>query len=146
MKLVVENQLVTLADLRAAWREPVTVSLGGDARRRIAESNELVAEVVASGEQIYGVNTGFGKLAQVRISDRELAHLQENLVRSHAVGVGEDLDDAIVRLVMLMKVIALAEGFSGVRVELVEAICVSLRRARWALRAILRRWHTWQAY
>jgi histidine ammonia-lyase len=123
MKLVVENQLVTLADLRAAWREPVTVSLGGDARRRIAESNELVAEVVASGEQIYGVNTGFGKLAQVRISDRELAHLQENLVRSHAVGVGEDLDDAIVRLVMLMKVIALAEGFSGVRVELVEAIC-----------------------
>jgi histidine ammonia-lyase len=99
------------------------VSLGNDARRRVAESHELIANVVASGEQVYGVNTGFGRLAQVRISDDELAHLQENLVRSHAVGVGEDLDDKVVRLVMLMKVIALAEGFSGVRVELVDAIC-----------------------
>ena len=123
MNLVVENQLVTLADLRAAWRGPVTVSLGDDARRRVAESHELVVEVVAGGEQVYGVNTGFGRLAQVRISRDELAHLQENLVRSHSVGVGADLDDDIVRLVMLMKVIALAEGFSGVRVELVNAIC-----------------------
>jgi len=83
----------------------------------------LIADVVASGEKVYGVNTGFGQLAEVRVSDNELAHLQENLVRSHAVGVGEDLDDDIVRLVMLMKVIALAEGFSGVRLELVEALC-----------------------
>jgi histidine ammonia-lyase len=123
MKLTIENQLVKLAELRAAWRNPVSVSLGDDARRRIAESNELVADLVASGEQVYGVNTGFGQLAQVRISNDELAHLQENLVRSHAVGVGDDLDDDIVRLVMLMKVIALAEGFSGVRLELVEALC-----------------------
>ena len=123
MNLVVENQLVTLADLRAAWRGAVTVSLGSDARRRVAESHELVAEVVAGGERVYGVNTGFGRLADVQISREELAHLQENLVRSHAVGVGEDLDDNVVRLVMLMKVIALAEGFSGVRVELVDALC-----------------------
>jgi len=123
MKLTVENQMVGLAELRAAWLSPTTVDLGDDARRRIAESNELIAELVAGGEQVYGVNTGFGQLAQVRISDNELAHLQENLVRSHAVGVGKDLDDDIVRLVMLMKVIALAEGFSGVRLELVEALC-----------------------
>ncbi|MDH3452216.1 MAG: histidine ammonia-lyase [Gammaproteobacteria bacterium] len=123
MKLTIENQLVGLADLRAAWLSPTTVKLGDDARRRIAESNELIADVVAGGEQVYGVNTGFGQLAQIRISDDELAHLQENLVRSHAVGVGADLDDDIVRLVMLMKVIALAEGFSGVRLELVEALC-----------------------
>ena len=122
MKLTIENQMVGLADLRAAWLSPTTVDLGDDARRRIAESNELIAELVAGGEQVYGVNTGFGQLAQVRISDDELAHLQENLVRSHAVGVGKDLDDDIVRLVMLMKVIALAEGFSGVRLELVEAL------------------------
>jgi histidine ammonia-lyase len=123
MKLTVDNQLITLAELREAWQQPITVILGGDARRRVSESNELIADVVAGGEQVYGVNTGFGQLAQVRISDDELAHLQENLVRSHAVGVGEDLDDNIVRLVMLMKVIALAEGFSGVRPELVDAIC-----------------------
>jgi len=123
MTLTIENQLVGLADLRAAWLSPLTVIIGDDARRRIAESNEFIADVVAGGEKVYGVNTGFGQLAQMRISDDELVRLQENLVRSHAVGVGEDLDDDIVRLVMLMKVIALAEGFSGVRLELVDALC-----------------------
>jgi len=123
MRLTIDNQLVGLAELRDAWQDPVTVNLSDDARRRVAESNELIADVVAGGEQVYGVNTGFGQLAQVRISDDELAHLQENLVRSHAVGVGYDLGDDIVRLVMLMKVIALAEGFSGVRLELVDALC-----------------------
>ena len=123
MKLKIDNQLVTLAQLRAAWLEPVTVSLGNNARRRIAESNEMIDDVLAQGDKVYGVNTGFGQLATVRISDDELAHLQENLVRSHAVGVGVDLDDDIVRLIMLMKVIALAEGFSGVRLELVDKLC-----------------------
>ncbi|MCP5090675.1 MAG: histidine ammonia-lyase [Gammaproteobacteria bacterium] len=120
---MIDNQLVTLTDLRAAWHDGATVSLGDNARRRIAEAHEFVDEVVAHGDQVYGVNTGFGQLAQVRISDDELVHLQENLVRSHAVGVGEDLDDDIVRLIMMMKVIALAEGFSGVRLELVETLC-----------------------
>jgi len=123
MKLTINNQLVALDVLRAAWQKPLLVSLGLNAQRRIAESNELIDDVVAGGERVYGVNTGFGQLASVRISDGELARLQVNLVRSHAVGVGEDLDDDIVRLVMLMKVIALAEGFSGVRVELVELLC-----------------------
>ena len=60
MKLTIDNQLITLAELRAAWRQPVTVILGGNARRRVSESNELIADVVAGGEQVYGVNTGFG--------------------------------------------------------------------------------------
>ena len=126
MKLKIENQMVTLDVLRAAWQAPLLVSLGRDAKRRIAEANELINEVVAGGETVYGVNTGFGQLASVRVSNNELAHLQTNLVRSHSVGVGEDLDDEIVRLVMLMKVIALAEGFSGVRVELVETLCAMI--------------------
>ena len=123
MNLTIDNQLITLAELRDAWLNPVTVSLGNDACNRIAESNELINDVVAGGERVYGVNTGFGQLAHVQVSSDELVHLQENLVRSHAVGVGDDLGDEIVRLVMLMKVIALAEGFSGVRVALVEALC-----------------------
>ncbi|MDH3621157.1 MAG: histidine ammonia-lyase [Gammaproteobacteria bacterium] len=123
MNLTIDNQLISLAELRQAWLEPVIVDLGDTARRRIAESNELIDDVVAHGDQVYGVNTGFGQLASVRISNDELAHLQENLVRSHAVGVGEDLDDDVVRLIMLMKVIALAEGFSGVRLELVDRLC-----------------------
>ncbi len=123
MNLTINNQLVTLRELRQAWLEPPEVTLGDDARRAIAESQELIDDVVAHGDTVYGVNTGFGRLASVSVSDDELAHLQENLVRSHAVGVGEDLDDDTVRLIMLMKVIALAEGFSGVRLELVETLC-----------------------
>ncbi len=126
MNLTIDNQLITLAKLREAWLNPVTVSLSNGACQRIAEASELIDDVLAGGERVYGVNTGFGQLAQVRISTDELAHLQENLVRSHAVGVGEDLGDDIVRLVMLMKVIALAEGFSGVRVSLVQALCALL--------------------
>ncbi len=123
MQLTIDNQLITLSDLRAAWSSPVRVALGNDARRRIVESNEYIDDVVQGGEEVYGVNTGFGQLAHVHIADKKLAHLQENLVRSHAVGVGDDLDDDLVRLVMLMKIVALAEGFSGVRLELVEALC-----------------------
>jgi len=123
MKLVVDKQLVTLGELREAWSGPVEVSLGIDARRAIAESSEYIRDVVEGGAEIYGVNTGFGQLARVHINDDELAKLQENLVRSHSVGVGEDLGDDVVRLIMLMKVIALAEGFSGVRLELVDALC-----------------------
>jgi histidine ammonia-lyase len=123
MKLTVDKQLVTLDLLRQAWSEPVEVTLGIDARRAIAESNEVIGDVVECGDNVYGVNTGFGQLAHVRVGDDELVRLQENLVRSHSIGVGDDLDDDIVRLIMLMKVIALAEGFSGVRLELVESLC-----------------------
>lgn len=128
MKLVIENQLITLKDLRAAWIEPVEVSLGDDARRRVAESNELIDDIVESGVSVYGINTGFGRLANVRIKKDDLGQLQENLVRSHAVGVGPDLDDNVVRLAMLMKVIALAEGFSGVTLELVDALCTLINQ------------------
>ncbi len=123
MKIVLDNQLVGLSELRKVWEGPVQVELGSAARRRVAESNDFVAEVVAGGDKVYGINTGFGQLAQVRINDDDLVHLQENLVRSHAVGVGKSLGDGIVRLVMFMKVVALAEGFSGVRPELIDALC-----------------------
>ena len=89
MNLVINNQLVGLTELRKAWRSPLTVELGTQAQQRVAESNEMITDVLASGDQVYGVNTGFGQLAQVRISDDDLAQLQENLVRSHSVGVGK---------------------------------------------------------
>ncbi|MCH7821092.1 MAG: histidine ammonia-lyase [Proteobacteria bacterium] len=126
MKLRVDDQSVGLAELREVWRHSVTVTLGPNACRRVAESQELIADVVAGGDKVYGVNTGFGQLAQLRVSDDDLAKLQVNLILSHAVGVGDDFDDDIVRLVMLIKVIALAEGYSGVRLELIEALCAMI--------------------
>ncbi len=123
MKLQFDNAPVSLAMLREIWEAPCEISIGDNARARIQTAQSQVDAVVASGEQVYGLNTGFGQLAQVRISDDELAHLQENLIRSHAVGVGELLPDDVVRMVMVMKVMALARGHSGVRPKLVDAIC-----------------------
>jgi histidine ammonia-lyase len=114
---------LTLADLRSAWEGPVRVAFGDDARERVAKSQATVDAVLASGKKVYGINTGFGLLASVRISEDELARLQENLVCSHAAGVGVALPDAVVRLVLVMKAKALAQGFSGVRPVLVDTLC-----------------------
>ena len=111
-----------LAQLRAAWLNPLDVSISDNARKRIVSSNQAVGAVLESGDQVYGVNTGFGLLANVRVSDDELNHLQDNLIRSHAVGLGELLPDNEVRLVMLMKLKALSEGHSGVRPELADML------------------------
>jgi histidine ammonia-lyase len=123
MKLIIDDTPIRLNQLRDAWKHPVIISVGDAARNKVEASSRLIAEVVRSGKQVYGVNTGFGQLAQVRVSDDELVRLQENLIRSHSVGVGELLPDNCVRLVMIMKVIALAQGFSGVRLELIDALC-----------------------
>ena len=122
MRLRLDGSPVSLARLREAWRTPLRVELSEGARRRIDAAAEAVGRVIAEGTAVYGVNTGFGQLAQVRIEEDELANLQENLVRSHAAGVGKDLSDEIVRLVILLKVMGLARGHSGVRLRLVDAL------------------------
>lgn len=130
IELIIEadQQTISLSLLRQAWEAPLQISLGESARARVLESQALVDKVLASGETVYGVNTGFGQLAKVRISNEELTHLQENLIRSHAVGVGDPLADDVVRLAMVMKVIALSRGFSGVRPELIDALCMLINQ------------------
>ncbi|MGH8224105.1 MAG: histidine ammonia-lyase [Woeseiaceae bacterium] len=123
MKLTINAQPISLQKLRKVWEGPVQLTVGGDARKRIAASQQQIEALLSGGRRVYGVNTGFGQLAQVRIGDSELAQLQENLVRSHSVGVGEHLPDDCVRLALVLKVIALARGHSGVRQELVDALC-----------------------
>ena len=122
MRLAIGSSPLSLAGLRAAWRDRLTVGLDAGARRRIDAAAETIRGAIAGGGAVYGVNTGFGHLSEVRIPDEELHRLQENIVRSHAAGVGEDLDDRVVRLTILMKTAALGRGHSGVRLELVEAL------------------------
>jgi histidine ammonia-lyase len=108
------------------WRRiadtPTTVALHADAWSAIERSRKTVETALASGEAIYGVNTGFGKLAQKRIPDNDLKLLQRNLVLSHATGVGEPLSDSVTRLVMALKISSLARGHSGVRRVVVERL------------------------
>lgn len=98
------------------------VSLSAEGKDRIESSRLRVEEILSSGETVYGINTGFGALAQVRISNDELNTLQKNLIRSHCVGVGEEFSDAIVRGILLLRAHTLCLGYSGIRVEVVSQI------------------------
>jgi len=100
--------------------------LAESARERIAASVRAVRELVARHEPVYGINTGFGKLAQTRIADAQLTQLQRNLVLSHSAGVGQPLAAPVVRLMLLLKAASLAHGVSGVRGELIDALLALL--------------------
>jgi len=116
---------VTLAELRAIWAgAPVT--LADKAWTAIDAAAAAVGRIVAGGRTVYGINTGFGLLAQTRIPDARLAELQTNLILSHSCGTGEALDARIVRLLMVLKAIGLGRGHSGIRREVVERILALL--------------------
>jgi histidine ammonia-lyase len=117
---------LTLAQLHAFERAHEPVELAAGTRERLAAGAAAVARIVAEGKAVYGINTGFGKLAQTHIPADQLELLQRNLVLSHSVGVGAFLSDEVVRLTMLLKVASLARGYSGVRPELVDAILALL--------------------
>lgn len=97
-------------------------SLTPPTRGAIERSHQYVATMVAGHQTIYGVNTGFGPLCTTMISDRDLEQLQHNLLRSHSVGVGPDIDPGLARLMLILKVQALAQGFSGISLGTVERI------------------------
>jgi histidine ammonia-lyase len=113
---------VNFATLRDLSRGGVKLSLSPAARRDIDRGSAAVAEIVRRGQPAYGVNTGFGRLAQTHIPNDQLELLQRNLVLSHAVGVGDPLPAGVVRLMLALKVVALARGYSGVRAELVDTL------------------------
>jgi histidine ammonia-lyase len=112
--IVIGAHDLTLDDIRHALAAPVTLDIAAAAVAAIAESHALVDELLATGEPIYGVNTGFGKLAKARIADADLKRLQVNLVRSHAAGTGAPLAPEIVRLILVLKVKSLSRGHSGI--------------------------------
>src|SRR5271167_4205700 len=102
------------------------VSLAPAAVERMKSSRAVVDQLVASGATAYGINTGFGKLASVRISPEQVRTLQVNLVRSHCCGVGAPLGEAETRAMMLLRANALAKGLSGVRPLVVDTLCEML--------------------
>lgn len=113
---------LSFAQLRDIWQQPVKLSLDAGAIDAINASVACVNNIVAEGRTAYGINTGFGLLAQTRIATEDLQNLQRSLVLSHAAGVGEALDDAMVRLIMVLKINSLARGFSGIRLSVIDAL------------------------
>ena len=126
--LVVSPGAVRLADLERVYRErlPVRVDRAAEAAIRLAA--ERVGKAARGEEAVYGVNTGFGKLASVKIAAEDTETLQRNLILSHCCGVGEPLDTATTRLMMVLKLLSLGRGASGVRLEVLELIEACLEK------------------
>ena len=118
----------TLTELEAIWRSGGAVALHESTRAKVDAAAALVAEAAAGEAATYGVNTGFGKLATIRIAESDTATLQRNLIRSHASGTGDRLPVPIVRGTMLLLAASLSRGRSGVRPELVEKIVTLLNQ------------------
>ncbi len=124
---LLDGRSLTVADVvRVARDTEVRVDVDASARRSLLASRRLVETAIASGQTIYGINTGFGKLANVRVAPDRLDDLQVNLVRSHAAGVGDPLAASVVRAVMLLRANVLLRPTSGVRPELVDALVAML--------------------
>jgi histidine ammonia-lyase len=117
---------LSLAALRRIYEQPAVVRLSAHDCARIAEATALVDKIVAAGEAAYGINTGFGLLAQTRIPAEQLELLQRNLLLSHAAGVGDALPDGVVRLILVLKINALARGHSGITLGLMDALLALL--------------------
>src|SRR6266404_6301878 len=126
MSVLLSGNDLTFTQLCDVALRGEAVSLAPAAIERMNASRAVVERLVASGATAYGINTGFGKLASVRISAEQVRQLQVNLVRSHACGVGESLSEAETRATMLLRANAIAKGLSGVRPRIVEALCQML--------------------
>ena len=121
-RITIGQSALSLPQLRAVLDGPVTLSLTDAAWADVDKGAATIAAIVAEGRTVYGVNTGFGLLANTGIAPDDLETLQKNLVLSHACGVGPRLDDAIVRLLMVLKIASLAKGASGVRRETLQTL------------------------
>ncbi|MEQ4675596.1 histidine ammonia-lyase [Providencia vermicola] len=121
-KLTIHPGKMTLDELRIVFQQAVTISLDKRAQTAIEKSVATVNKIIAEDKTAYGINTGFGLLANTRIATKDLQSLQRSIVMSHAAGVGDPLDDELVRLIMVLKINSLARGFSGIRLEVINAL------------------------
>jgi len=118
---------MTLADVQRALERPLQVELADDAYEAVERSHAVIRRKADEDAPVYGVNTGFGLLANTRIAKSDLERLQVNLVLSHSAGVGANLPDDVVRLILVLKVNCLARGYSGVSRGLVDQLLAFLR-------------------
>jgi histidine ammonia-lyase len=123
-----DGQRLSLAEVVAVARGEERVSLGAEARARVENSRRVVEAIVTEDRTVYGVNTGFGKLSDIRIDQSQLRDLQSNLVRSHACGLGAPLSIAEARAMVLLRANVLSLGYSGCRPVLIETLVAMLER------------------
>jgi histidine ammonia-lyase len=126
--LELSGQALTLDEIASVASAKLDVTLSKPVRQRVQSSREVVERLISEDKVVYGVNTGFGKLSDVRICCSELESLQLNLVRSHSCGLGPPLSEAETRAMMLLRANVLALGNSGCRVQILETLLLMLER------------------
>src|SRR3954469_19749199 len=126
--LHIDGNTLTFDTLREVVHERRAVLLAPDARAAVERARTVVEELLAGDKVAYAVNTGVGKLSDVRIVSEQIRQLQLNLMRSHCVGLGEPLGEAEVRALMLLRANSLAKGYSGVRPAVIDTFCEMLNR------------------
>lgn len=123
-----DGNSLTIDDVIKVSRKLEKIYLCDESKKRILKSRAFVEQVISEGKTVYGITTGFGELANKPIPPEHAEKLQVNLVRSHSTGVGPALDEATVRAMMLLRLNALAKGYSGVRLELINTLTEMLNK------------------
>src|ERR1700747_2979919 len=127
-RIQIDGEHLTLAQLYQAAIERAELEISPSAHERMNASRAVIERAIESNAAVYGVNTGFGRLASVRISREQIRQLQLNLVRSHACGVGTPLSEVETRAMLVLRANAIAKGVSGVRPIVAETLCAMLNR------------------
>ncbi len=127
-KVLINGNNLTLEDFINVVRHNYTVELTNEAIKKIERSRQIVDKFVEEEKIVYGITTGFGKFSDVNISKEETKILQRNLIMSHSCGVGNPLDEEIVRGIMLLRANALAKGYSGIRLSTLNTLIDMLNR------------------
>lgn len=125
-RVAIDGERVTLENLYSVVFDGAEAEIPASARERMNASRAVIEKLVEAGTAVYGVNTGFGKMASTRISRDEIRQLQLNLVRSHACGAGAPLSEPVVRAMLALRANAIAKGFSGVRPVVAETLVAML--------------------
>ena len=128
LKAAINGETLTLRDIIEVARENEKVTLSAEAIRRVKQSRATLQRLLDEGNTIYGVNTGFGELSNVKIPPNKIQQLQTNLIRSHAAGVSEPVNTETTRATMLLRANTLAKGFSGVKPETVQTVIDMLNK------------------
>ena len=121
-EFIIKDKNYTLEEIYEIGINDYCISLSKDVKNKIIKSRQFIESKIKSNDIIYGVNTGFGKLSQIKIKNNNVNQLQRNLILSHAVGTGEYIPDDIVKLIILLKIVSFTKGYSGVRLEIVDAL------------------------
>ena len=120
--MILDGNSLTLQVIIEELKSPSQLSLSPESEVLVRKSRDVVEHILETGKTVYGVNTGFGKLANKRISSDNLRQLQVNLLRSHAAGTGAYLSHKLVRLILLLKINSLLRGYSGIRLEIIQSL------------------------